>query len=380
MNALNLRTTILLLSVALGAAQATAVTYTASLLHPGGYSESYGFGASRATQSGIGYIGSTPHALMWSGTAASAIDLNPVGYSQSVAYGNFGTTVVGFAAPVGSFNHAVLWNGSAASVVDLNPAGFQSSIANAATTAKQVGAAYGTTTNFNNHAFLWGGTAATAVDLNPSGFGTSNATGVSGNIQVGAGTLQSAAASHALMWSGTAASVVDLSPPGFTESRAAAIDGNTQVGSGSFQFAGPSRALLWHGTAASAIDLNPTGFDFSAALGVSGPVQAGWGQRSDGIQRALAWTGSASSYVDLHASLSGLLPNLLLFSSQAKGVSDNGSIVGDAQFINPNTNQSSSYAILWTPVPEPGTAALFACLIAAISLNRTPRREPLLTR
>ena len=366
---LNFRTTILLLGLATSAGQTLAVTYTATLLHPVGYSDSYGFGALRATQAGIGYIGGTPHALMWSGTAASRIDLNPSGYSQSAAYGNFGTSLVGFATPVGGFNHALLWNGSAVSAVDLNPTGFQSSQANAAAGTKQVGSAYGATTNFNTHAFLWSSTAASTIDLNPSGFSTSNANGVFGNFQVGVGTVQNFAASHALMWSGTAASVVDLSPPGFAESGAAAMDGNTQVGSGTLQFGGPARALLWHGTAASAIDLNPTGFDFSAALGVSGSTQVGWGQRPDGIQRALAWSGTANSYVDLHNSLSGLLPNLFLFSSQAKGISENGSIVGDALFIDPDTHVSSSYAILWAPVPEPASARLLAAAITFAALR-----------
>ena len=62
------------------------------------------------------------HALLWSGTAASAVDLNPVGFTFSEARGVFGGQQVGYGygpATGGTFNHALLWSGTAGSAVDL---------------------------------------------------------------------------------------------------------------------------------------------------------------------------------------------------------------------------------------------------------------------
>jgi hypothetical protein len=59
----------------------------------------------------------------------------------------------------------LLWSGSADSAVDLNPAGFAYSYANEVRDGKQVGYGSGTSTGGNSHALLWSGSAASAVDL-----------------------------------------------------------------------------------------------------------------------------------------------------------------------------------------------------------------------
>jgi hypothetical protein len=56
------------------------------------------------------------HAVLWSGTAASWVDLNPAGSTNSQANGVYCGQQVGFAE-----GHAGLWTGSAASWVDLHP-------------------------------------------------------------------------------------------------------------------------------------------------------------------------------------------------------------------------------------------------------------------
>ena len=81
--------------------------------------------------------------------------------------------------------HALLWTGTAASAVDLNPSGFTDSVATGVAGGEQVGE--GLTTDDVSHALLWTGTAASAVDLNaflPSGFTNATATGIdeSGDI------------------------------------------------------------------------------------------------------------------------------------------------------------------------------------------------------
>jgi hypothetical protein len=192
-------------------------------LHPTGFTESSVRGVSGDKQVGSG---STPptgvgtHALLWSGTAASVIDLHPTGFFYSEANAVSGNTQVGH-GHIEKINntgfrdisvHALLWSGTAASVVDLNPMGFRYSWANAVSGNTQVGNGF---TSTGNHALLWSGTAASVVDLNPIGLGFSEsvANGVSGNTQVGSGRIGTK--SHALLWSGTAASAVDLHPTGF---------------------------------------------------------------------------------------------------------------------------------------------------------------------
>jgi hypothetical protein len=109
------------------------------------------------------------HAILWYGTAYSAVDLQPAGtyYNQSTAVATDGTKQVG-GAEVGSDSHAILWSSSASSYVDLNPTnltGFTSSSANALIGNKQVGNGSGPATATEDYALLWSGSASTAVDL-----------------------------------------------------------------------------------------------------------------------------------------------------------------------------------------------------------------------
>jgi len=79
--------------------------------------------ATNGSQQG-GWSGS--HAVMWSGTAGSMVDLNPGGYFDSRVTGMAAEFQVGDgwlggpANTAGAVRHALLWRGSAASVVDLN--------------------------------------------------------------------------------------------------------------------------------------------------------------------------------------------------------------------------------------------------------------------
>lgn len=177
-----------------------------------------GFGAGRAygtdglQQVGVGWkvVGfgaySTPNAMLWSGTADSAVNLNPVGSGESTAYAVAGGQQVGYAY---SFQHAMLWTGSAESAVDLHPAGFESSQARATNGVQQAGFGWapGPAQVNRQHALVWSGSAASVVDLNqfmPLGFTDAAATGIdaAGNV-VGSATYVSAggpASAHAVMW------------------------------------------------------------------------------------------------------------------------------------------------------------------------------------
>jgi hypothetical protein len=344
----------LLLLVVLSA-RSSATTYTATLLHPAGLDYSLGWGTSNDHQVGYGRGTSataSDHALLWSGTAASVVDLNPNDSFASYATAVAGSTQVGWgtSATTGNNDHAFLWQGTAESAVDLHPIGFERSEAIGVSGTSQVG--YAANDSYP-HAILWTGTPASAVDLNPTGFDYSIGSAVSGTKQVGYGAgTATGNKTHALLWSGTKTSKVDLNPTGFDHSYAYQISGTTQVGYGAGTTSGGNdHALLWHNTSASAVDLNPSGFSRSTAFGVSSAGQVGYGNSStfQSNAHAVFWNGTATSAVDLHTFLNGLGFNFT--DSTAYGISDSGAIIGTA-----TVDDFFEYAVLWTPVVESGIA------------------------
>ena len=124
-------------------------------------------------------------AFLWKGTAASAINLHPANinandYQSSNALATDGTQQVGIVRGGATFGqyHASLWSGTAASYVDLNPtnsvSAAQSSSASAIANGVEGGYAVvykpGTFSNPRPHAYIWTGTAASGVDLHPNGY------------------------------------------------------------------------------------------------------------------------------------------------------------------------------------------------------------------
>jgi hypothetical protein len=187
------------------------------------------FRAARKYGAGTG-TGGQNHALLWNGTANSAVDLNPATFNVSNSIGTDGGNQVWFAAGAGTANqaHAVLWSGTANSAIDLNPTnltGIKWSEAYAVGGDEQVGYGRGSLTGGQDHAMLWNGTANSAADLNPAAYTTSHGSGTNGMFQVDFGfTIDG---SHALLWNGSADSVVDLQtvlPGGLTQSEADSID------------------------------------------------------------------------------------------------------------------------------------------------------------
>jgi hypothetical protein len=72
---------------------APASAYVAVDLTPAGFGDSTAAGAAVGQQVGTGFepgLGGGDHALLWSGTAASVIDLNPAGFDRSQAWGGPG--------------------------------------------------------------------------------------------------------------------------------------------------------------------------------------------------------------------------------------------------------------------------------------------------
>ncbi len=248
-------------------------------MNPQFASDSVAFGISGAQQVGQSTENGNTHAVLWSGSAASRVDLNPPGVFFSTAYAVSGGRQVGLTNS--GVNHAALWSGTAASRVDLHPAGASFSECNAIGGAQQVGRVY---INGASHAALWTGSAASYVDLAPTNATYSWAYGVSANQQVGYAQINEGTA-HAAYWSGSAASHVDLGaliPGNFADSKAYAISTSggvtSVVGYGYNRTTNRNEAILWTRAAPCAADFNGTGgltvqdiFDFLNAWFASLP-------------------------------------------------------------------------------------------------------------
>jgi len=141
-------------------------SYYGALIHPAGVSNSFLSAVSDGRQFGsihTPYPGPQVHAAMWSGTAASFIDMNPPGHSTS------GIAGAGDGQAVGSVDgytvsHAALWGYGPDSFQDLHPAGAASSSLLDCQEGLQVGTA---SIGGQTHAGIWSGTAEGFFDLHP---------------------------------------------------------------------------------------------------------------------------------------------------------------------------------------------------------------------
>lgn len=323
------------------------------LLQPSFAKESYAYGGSVTQQVGYGYT-SNWHALLWNSSAASGVDLNPAGVSQSFLFG------VGDGQQVGStaknfVQMAALWRGTPASYVSLHPSGASSSTAYAVSGTQQVGVtSFPSDPPGDGHASLWTGTAASWIDLYPGGH--SGASAVSAGVQVGTIVIPavpgSPRASHAALWRGTPESLVDLHPlvAGVLGSGLSGVSGDWQVGQvavGSAPETAKLHASLWRGSSESWVDLHPAHWDTSTALAIDDGYQAGYVQPpfvfgvSSG--HACVWNGNAPSFYDLH---------ILLPSDYGNGYSYATGISHDATTIYVtgmayNTKTKKMNAVLW---------------------------------
>jgi hypothetical protein len=242
------------------------------ILHPAGFQNSQAFGMGDGQQvgcgnflvrAGKGTLQQGPnHALLWQGTATSAVDLHlNSGFDETCAVGVSQGRQIGTGTK-GRNTLAILWSGTGKSVISLHPdKGFINSAGLAISGAQQAG--WGLTAAFLEpgverfpisrfHALLWTGNKATVVDLHPVGgpFKDTQALGVGAGKQVGYGfdSQNGTGAQTALLWSGSVASMVNLNQfltPGFTSARAFAIDPITGVISGAAT-ADPTDFSQWH--------------------------------------------------------------------------------------------------------------------------------------
>jgi hypothetical protein len=287
-----------------GFASAASQPVSHALLWNGSAAGALDLGTGMAAAVGDGQqVGSANNrAALWLGTAASRIDLNPAQWDQSAAAGVAGGQQVGSATrsvvctskkgqcPNGRKTeiHPFLWSGSAASAVDLTPLGLGFGAGRALGTdgVQQVGfgqQVLGVNAFSGPYAVVWSGTAESAVNLNPPDSGSSQANAVSGGQQVGYGYFPH----RAMLWMGSADTAVELQPDGYAASEANATNGIQQAGSGfvgdAFTSMGHSHALVWTGSAAGAVDLNqflPPGYTDAAATGIDAAGNVvGWASR-----------------------------------------------------------------------------------------------------
>ena len=311
----------------------------------------------------------TDHAVVWTSNG-TPIDLNPNGIGTSHAFATNGAQQVGYGAVTPTdFSRAFLWTGTAASAVNLHPTNLAGVVGSqlggiSPNGAQQVGEVQ--YADGSNHATVWRGTSASAVDLNPPGFDDSGAFGTDGTHQVGqAFNVRNGQFSnfHAILWSGSAASGMDLNPAGMKISLAFSVSGGEEVGYGAVD-AGPSQhALLWRGTAHSVVDLNPTKFSNdnsdiiqSVANFTNDVQQAGYYYHSSvGGTLAMVWNGTADSATDLGS----LLPTN--FTSEATSIDPAGDVFGIAR-----DSLGNGTAVEWVPVPEPSAMTLVFATAALI--------------
>jgi hypothetical protein len=332
------------------------------------------------------------HALLWnqSGTPTELMPTALTGFTNSFVNSTNGSSQVGYGTgPVsggdGIIGHALLWTGSGASAIDLNPTnltGITKSVAYAVSGNVQVGYGGGSAAGGVNgsHAMLWHGDPGTAVDLHPtslSGYDNSVAYATDGVYEVGQaiGSVTNAH-QHAMMWKGSADTAVDLSPtnlPQFNISIALGVGGGEEVGYGAHSTGSqPAHALLWMGGSMDAIDLNPTdlsGLSSSQALATNGLEQVGFAFRTaSSWSDALLWNGSGSTTIDL---ATGLPAGTL--TSAATSIDAQGNVFGYR--VDTTGFTTGLYAVEWqVSVPEPATLVILAVLLTLIGLGRPTRR------
>ncbi len=231
-----------------------------------GFAASGAFDTDGTTQVGYAVTSGSglDNAMLWTGTADSAVNLQPskfASYYDSVAYCVSGSQQVGVLARIpaqaGFPNKPMLWSGTAASAVDLTPTTLgttfdMGAVAYGIGGRQEVGYASNTLTTIGTHAIVWAGTGTSAIDLNPTGSVLTVAYGTNGHVQVGymGVTIGNAPSPtpEAMMWLGTATSAFNLQtllPSNFGASEAFSVDASGNVFGVAEDTSGNYHAIEW---------------------------------------------------------------------------------------------------------------------------------------
>lgn len=323
--------------------------WTVTVLHPAEYEWSTCLGVGGDKQVGFidPYIGEQ-HAVVWSGTAESYLDLHPAGYKFSAAYGVSDSYIVGRVATIENpADHAALWDGNAEGFIDLNPTGCSDSWAYGVSAGQQVGHIVGSG-DTGTHAAIWNGTPESVVDVHPLGWLASNIFAVSDGEQAGY-ALNESSTSHAAVWNGTAESFVDLNPVNSYRSEACGTSEGRQAGYVYGTLTGLlMHAALWSGTPESFVDLNPSEWSVSRAFAICGPVQVGYVKMSGTYDptNAALWKGTSESFINLHSLLSADY-----VGSRANGVEITGDVIQVVGGAWKDPSGNTYAAMMWTYTP-----------------------------
>lgn len=167
-------------------------------LNPLGYVSSIAKGTDGVEQVGYSHNSLYDQCTIWKGTAASAVTVTPAAYLASWCLGTDGGYEIGYAFKafyIYSTEHAILWSGSPNTYVDLHSGGATYSRGRGIKGNEQVGETdlYADmdpdagNISMYSQAVLWHGTAASMVILHPAGFTSSRALATNGTQEGGSG-------------------------------------------------------------------------------------------------------------------------------------------------------------------------------------------------
>jgi MYXO-CTERM domain-containing protein len=336
---------------------------------------------------GVSLQDGSTHATLWTGTAASRVDLNPGGTGLSsggsMLLGTDGVEQVGTANAA-----AALWSGTAASYVKLDRFNaYPLSYARGVWAGTQVG--YSTTAGGGIiDALEWHGTSESMTVLRQG----SAAYGISRGQVVGLTQLNAKTVQDAVIWAdGTAGSFQDLAPAGTTASELWATNGTQQAGDIS-TFPGLPGGLpvdhkpaVWRGTAWSMQPLPlPAGSNGGYAYAIDGDgniagVVGHDANGSIGQQIAVLWVPNRVAgdiNFDGIVNFSDLLVLAQGYGRMGEWVDGDlnmdGTVGFDDLLILAQDYGKMSAAPAVAPVPEPGVFA-FAMLVGAVAVRRRRR-------
>lgn len=207
-------------------------------LNPAGFGSSYAQATTGSQQIGYGYLATNadqPHALLWNGSATNFFDLNPPNYLFSFAFAGDSVHQVGYGEDMQFNLNALVWSGSAASAVSIHPSSGAFFDSRAISLNGNRAGGYGTSTNGYSHAIIWTAlNPGSGVDVNPAEFFDSQITAINPYAAVGYGRTHAdiTGSTHALLWNADGSGYIDLStylPARYTASEADGIDINGNV-------------------------------------------------------------------------------------------------------------------------------------------------------
>ncbi|MFA6045146.1 MAG: hypothetical protein WC718_09190 [Phycisphaerales bacterium] len=333
--------------------------YQVTIVNPAATNEAFVNGVGNGSQAGFASgpaTGGNTHGFVWNGTAASAVDVNPLGtyppngnpFSGSFLYGAGGGQQVGFVI-AGPLDVATVWAGTAASATFLATPEMINSVAYGTDGVHQVGSAR-IDDPFNGlvtHAFAWAGSPETAIDIHPDFAFESFANRVQGNVAAGT-TASPDGFYNAVLWTSIDPPVaISLHPADLFESVATDVAGTQVVGYG-YPDGSPNHALIWNTDLEGPSDVHPAGYQSSFLYATNGSQQVGLAStlpdgEGNNHEHAFVWSSTSASAVDLHELLVASFPGYT--DSQARGIDAAGNIYGNA-----NISGTGYIAVRWAPV------------------------------